>query len=102
MPNYAYVCEKCDHKFESSLLIKDRDNPTKEPCPKCKKKKVIRDWSDYGTGNGGIMMDATLSPAKVNGSAWKEVIDRIKTSGQVPKRFHEKLDRSSDFRNGQG
>jgi hypothetical protein len=41
-----------------------------------------------------------MSPAKVNGSAWKEVIDRIKTSGQVPKRFHERLDRSSDFRNG--
>lgn len=101
MPNYAYVCEKCNHKFEATLLIKDRENPTKEPCPSCKKKKIIRDWSDYATGNGGIMMDTTLSPSKVCGSAWKEVCDRIKTSGQVPKRFHEKLDRSSDFRNGQ-
>lgn len=101
MPNYAYVCETCDHKFESTLAIKDRDNPIKEPCPCCKKKKIIRDWGDYATGNGGILMDATMSPSKVCGSAWKEVCDRIKTSGQVPKRFHEKLDRSSDFRNGQ-
>jgi putative FmdB family regulatory protein len=101
MPNYVFKCEKCDHKFELTLLIKDREIPLKKPCPKCKKKKIIRDWGDYASGNGGIMIDSTLSPAKVCGSAWKEVCDRIKNSGQVPKRYHEKLDRSSDFRNSQ-
>jgi len=35
-----------------------------------------------------------LTPSKVNGSEWKEVIDKIKGSGQVPKRFHERLDNS--------
>ena len=100
MPNYSFVCKGCDHKFEIFLPIKDRENPTKEKCPSCKKKKIVRDWEDYANGNGGVAVDMTLSPSKVCGSAWKEVVDRIKTSGHVPKRYHEKLDRSSDFRNG--
>jgi hypothetical protein len=39
-------------------------------------------------------MDMTLTPSKVTGSAWKDVIDKIKNNGQVPKRFHDKLDNS--------
>jgi hypothetical protein len=45
-------------------------------------------------------MDATLTPSKVVGSQFKEVIDKIKTSGQVPKRFHEKLDNSANLNAG--
>jgi len=100
MPNYPFKCTSCDHKFEVVLPMKDSDKPIKEKCPSCKKKKVIKDWGEYSNGNKGVVMDATLSPAKVCGSAWKDVMDKIKHSGQVPKRFHERLDRSTHFRDG--
>ena len=77
--------------------MKDHDKPMKKPCPKCKKKKIEKNWSLQANA---VAVDATMSPTKVMGGAWKEVMDRIKTNGQVPKRFHERLDRSTDFRNG--
>jgi hypothetical protein len=33
-----------------------------------------------------------LTPTKVCGSAWNEVVDRIKNNGMVPKRYHDRLD----------
>jgi hypothetical protein len=41
-----------------------------------------------------------LTPKKVVGSQFKDVIDRIKGSGQVPKRFHAKLDASASMNAG--
>ena len=89
MPNYSFKCDGCDHKFETFLKMSESDTPLKEKCPSCGKKKVKKDWSDQ---RNSIGMDMTLTPAKVNGSAWKEVIDKIKNSGNVPKRFHDRLD----------
>lgn len=97
MPNYSYICLNCDHTFDETHLMKDHDKPMKKPCPKCKKKKIEKNWSLQANSVG---FDTTMSPTKVMGGAWKEVMDRIKTNGQVPKRFHERLDRSTDFRNG--
>jgi putative FmdB family regulatory protein len=91
MPNYSFNCEACDHKFELFLKMSECENPLKEKCPKCKKKKVVRDWADQ---TNSIAIDTTLTPSKVNGSAWKEVIDKIKNSGHVPKRYHDKLENS--------
>jgi putative FmdB family regulatory protein len=91
MPNYSFKCDGCDHKFETFLKMSESDTPLKEKCPSCGKKKVKKDWSDQ---RNSIGMDMTLTPAKVNGSAWKEVIDKIKNSGHVPKRFHDRLDNS--------
>jgi putative FmdB family regulatory protein len=89
MPNYSFECEGCSHKFEVFLKMSENDNPTKEKCPSCGKKKVKKDWSDQ---RNAIGMDMTLTPTKVNGSAWKDVVDRIKGSGHVPKRYHDRLD----------
>ena len=97
MPNYAFKCEKCEYTFDEMLSLSDRDAPTKKPCPQCKKKKVIRDWQ---ASTPSLAMDATLTPSKVVGSQFKDVIDKIKSSGQVPKRFHEKLDNSVSMNAG--
>jgi putative FmdB family regulatory protein len=97
MPNYAFKCEKCDHTFDEILNYKERDLPTTKPCPKCKKKKVVKDW---GASNPSLAMDMTLCPNKVVGSQFKDVIDKIKSSGQVPKRYHEKLDNSVNMKAG--
>jgi putative FmdB family regulatory protein len=97
MPNYAFKCESCEYSFDEMLSLSNRDNPIKNPCPKCNKKKVIRDWA---ASTPSLAMDATLTPQKVVGSQFKEVIDKIKSSGQVPKRFHEKLDNSAKMNAG--
>jgi putative FmdB family regulatory protein len=97
MPNYAFRCEKCDHTFDDILSYTDRDLPTTKPCPKCNKKKIVKDW---GASTPSLGMDTTLCPSKVVGSQFKEVIDKIKSSGQVPKRFHEKLDNSANMKAG--
>ena len=97
MPNYAYKCEKCDHSFDEILKYEDRDLPTTKPCPGCNKKKIIRDWAASAPS---LAMDTTLCPSKVVGSQFKEVIDKIKSSGQVPKRLHSKLDDSANMRAG--
>jgi len=97
MPNYAFKCEKCEHTFDEMLSLSNRDEPLKKPCPKCNKKKIVRDW---GASTPSLAMDATLTPQKVVGSQFKEVIDKIKSSGQVPKRFHEKLDNSARMNAG--
>ena len=39
MPTYNYVCEKCDHKFETRLTMKEHDK-RKVTCPKCHSNKV--------------------------------------------------------------
>ena len=97
MPNYAFKCENCDHGFDEILNLSDRDIPLTKPCPECNKKKVFRNW---GASKPILMADATLTPTKAMGSQFKEVIDKIKSNGQVPKRFHEKLDNSLNVNAG--
>jgi putative FmdB family regulatory protein len=97
MPNYAFKCEKCDHTFDEILSLSERNTPLEKPCPKCKKKKIIKDWQ---ANTPSLAMDSTLTPSKVVGSQFKDVIDKIKSSGQVPKRFHEKLDNSAKMNAG--
>lgn len=95
MPNYSYICGQCDHEFEIFLKMSESDKPLKEKCPSCGKKKVTKNWSQQ---RNGIAMDTTLSATKVNGGAWKEVIDRVKSG--VPKRYHEKLENSYKLTGG--
>lgn len=95
MPNYSFKCESCDHSFETFLKMSENDQPTKEPCPKCKKKKVIKDW---GVQSNSIAIDATLTPTKVCGSAWNEVMERVKKS--TPAHKKDQLEQSRTFNAG--
>lgn len=95
MPNYAYNCESCKHKFDEFLSMKDRDNPTKLPCPKCKKKKITRDW---GESNNSIGVDTTLTPTKVCGSAWNEVMERVRKTTPMHKK--DQLENARTFNAG--
>jgi putative FmdB family regulatory protein len=89
MPNYGFKCDGCEHEFEVFLKMADSDKPLKEKCPSCNKKKVKKNWSSQ---RNAIGYDLFLTPTKAMGGAWKETIDRIKNSGSVPKRFHDRLD----------
>ena len=32
---YAYICGECDHHFDRTLSLSDREVPLKENCPAC-------------------------------------------------------------------
>ena len=32
---YAYICGECDHHFDRTLSLSDREVPLKEDCPAC-------------------------------------------------------------------
>jgi len=32
---YAYICGECDHHFDRTLSLSDREIPLKENCPAC-------------------------------------------------------------------
>lgn len=98
MPLYAYICAACQHKFEELHSMADNNVPCGLPCPACKKKKKVqRDW---GESRNAIGIDTMLTASKVTGGQFREVIERIKNSGQVPKRFHDKLDNSVKMSGG--
>ena len=92
MPTYEYECKKCTHRFEELLSMKDRVKPEKKPCPECGEKEVKQGFFTAPVGG----FDAKLKPQ----SGFKELMDGIKKSGTVPKRFHDKLDQAAD-RTGQ-
>ena len=95
MPIYSFKCESCKNCFDEQLLMKDNDVPTKNPCPKCKKKKVIRNYSGESYG---MSIDASLSPNKATGGAWNELMAKIKPG--IPQRFRKGLDMASERRGG--
>lgn len=93
MPTYSFICENCKHNFDEVLTMANNDKPIKQPCPKCKKKKVIR---NYGNEGVGMALDATLSPNKATGGAWNELMAKIKPG--IPSRFRRNLDAATERR----
>ena len=42
MPRYDYACNACDFRIEDvQFLIAERDYPTTQPCPTCKKEGTL-------------------------------------------------------------
>jgi putative FmdB family regulatory protein len=88
MPTYQFSCTKCNHTFDQYLKIEERDNPTKSACPNCKKKKsVVRDYNNFTQSIGS---DTNVTPNKVTGGRWNELMGRMKKG--LAKRHHKNLD----------
>tara|TARA_B100001094_G_scaffold329048_1_gene390932 strand:+ start:2409 stop:2702 length:294 start_codon:yes stop_codon:yes gene_type:complete len=92
MPIYEYNCE-CGHEFEEMLTVSNRDQPTKDACPKCGEKKVTKGISASTMG-----ADMNLSPDKQTGGDWSRLMDKVKKS--APKRYHGALDATKSNRAG--
>ncbi len=92
MPTYDYYCDECDEKWEEFHSISSRDEPLKCPCPKCQSMSVKRGFEGFPT----VGYDANLKPK----SEFKEIMSAMKSSGVVPKRYHENIDRALSM-NGQ-
>ena len=41
MPLYEYMCKECDHTFEETKSIEDRNTPCDKPCPGCQKEGTL-------------------------------------------------------------
>jgi len=92
MPIYEYECDGCSHQFEESMSMSNDKVPCGEACPCCGEVGMVR--KGFRTAPAGAS-DSTMTPDKKTGGQWSEMIERVKHSGQVPKRYHEKLDQSS-------
>ena len=89
MPNYGFLCEKCDFKFEKMLKISERELPLKEECPSCKNKSVCKDFASL---TPCLSSDSTMNPDKATGGRWSELMGRMKTG--LSKKHHAKLDKT--------
>jgi len=91
MPNYGFICDKCNHSFDEYLQIGDRELPLSKPCPNCKKKKGVR--RQYDSFSQPIASDATLNANKATGGRWNELMGKMKKG--IAKRYHKNLDIAS-------
>tara|TARA_R110002096_G_scaffold384465_2_gene578357 strand:+ start:351 stop:638 length:288 start_codon:yes stop_codon:yes gene_type:complete len=89
MPRYDFKCNECEHVFELDLPMTKSASASKKPCPECGKKAVHRLFN-YQAG----AVDYNRKP----GQDYNELMDKMKRG--VPKRFHEKLDKSKETRGG--
>ena len=90
MPMYDYQCNKCKNTFEEMLTYEKRDNPTKEPCPKC----GVMEVNKVIGGFPGLAADTNITPDKKTGGDWSELMGRIK-KGVAPK-YHGSIDKASN------
>lgn len=90
MPMYDYQCSKCQHTFEEMLTYEKRDNPTKEPCPKCGANEINK----IVGGFPGLASDSTLTPDKATGGRWSEMMNRIKSN--TSSKYHGSIDKASN------
>lgn len=60
MPIFEYVCQECDHKFETIVLGRQ-----KPKCPKCESKKLRQRISSFAVG--GEKTSSTRSAANCGG-----------------------------------
>jgi len=90
MPNYGFVCDGCQHAFDTILSISDREIPLSKSCPNCKKKKIRRQYDSFAQPIGS---DATLNANKATGGKWNELMGRMKKG--LGKRYHTNLDIAS-------
>jgi len=92
MPTYEYQCKACKHRFDEFLAIKDRNTPERKACTECGEKEIKQGFFTAPVGG----YDTNLKPH----SDFGELMNGIKNSGAVPKRYHDRLDQSTDRTGG--
>ena len=60
------MCEACEYRFEESLSMSNMEKPTKEPCPKCSKKKVKKTIGGFPALSADSNLTANNATAAAN------------------------------------
>lgn len=94
MPLYDYRCSECELDFSEVTSVDKRDSMK---CPECGKKKCVSRSGVYETSMG---VDMSVTPDKKTGGDFSRLMDKIKHGGQVPKRYHDSLDKATSRRGG--
>jgi len=74
MPQYGYKCNDCEHVFDRTLKIADRNAPIEQPCPVCDKSGSIIKTLDAPKTVGGV---GTNIQAKTS-DGFRDVLRSIK------------------------
>lgn len=74
---YEYYCTDCNQPFEKVLMIKERDDPLKDPCPSCKKVGTVK----RGITVAAVSYSGFMSVQTRAGSGWNDVLKRLKKAG---------------------
>jgi putative FmdB family regulatory protein len=91
MPNYEYLCRKCDHHWEDIQTIANRDTPTEQPCPQCGAAAVARGWDHAPT----MGVDAGVKPS----GAFRERMESMRSKlGKYNPRVRNNIDRALDHK----
>ena len=70
---YDFKCTGCDHVWEITCPISDRDLPLTEPCPACNETSNIRRL----VAAPGISYEGALNMRQRAGSGWNDVLTKI-------------------------
>ena len=89
MPWYDYQCRSCEHEFTESLMMVDRDKPTRRKCPDCGRKTVSKLIGNVMTADSVVI--GTTKPDE----SFKEVIARINEGQNIKGTRYELQDRMS-------
>jgi hypothetical protein len=71
---YTYKCVKCNHEWDCSLPMADRDTPIGQPCVQCKQDGVKRIISFAPS----ITSESAMTLQQRAGSGWNDVLTKIK------------------------
>lgn len=82
MPIYDYKCNKCENVFEALVKMADAEQPTKDPCPECGKKAVVRYYIKATPLHSGEGIGSTVVP-----DGFKDVLKNIRK-----KNIHSRID----------
>ena len=86
MPLYEYQCKECGHSFEEIVPYSDREKPTQQECPSCKKIGAIaRAMSALNISYQGgktVMQRA--------GNTWNELLRKIHKGAGKGSNVHTK------------
>jgi len=72
---YTYKCEKCDHEWDSSLSMADRDVPIGQPCVQCEQQSYVKRIISFAPS---ITSESAMTLQQRAGSGWNDVLTKIK------------------------